>query len=90
MQRTAKPYHLRWCAAGSGTSRSTRWLAAFSGGSGNFCTNADAVDPFKAVCLLGMNDQDYPRQVTPVGFDLMVQGERVGEIVPDVKTTTRS
>jgi exodeoxyribonuclease V gamma subunit len=30
--------------------------------------------PFKAVCLLGMNDQDYPRQVTPVGFDLMVQG----------------
>ncbi|XOV78375.1 MAG: exodeoxyribonuclease V subunit gamma [Aestuariibacter sp.] len=27
--------------------------------------------PFKVVCLLGMNDSDYPRQVVPVGFDLM-------------------
>src|SRR5690554_4764626 len=27
--------------------------------------------PFKAVCLLGMNDSDYPRRVTPLGFDLM-------------------
>lgn len=27
--------------------------------------------PFNQVCLLGMNDIDYPRQVTPIGFDLV-------------------
>jgi exodeoxyribonuclease V gamma subunit len=27
--------------------------------------------PFKAVCLLGMNDGDYPRSQTPRDFDLM-------------------
>lgn len=29
--------------------------------------------PFKVVCLLGMNDADYPRQRTAVDFDLMAQ-----------------
>ena len=47
----------------------------FLAGPVNFCTLMPMRSiPFKAVCLLGMNDQDYPRQVTPVGFDLMVQG----------------
>ena len=27
--------------------------------------------PFKVVCLLGMNEADYPRQQTPIDFDLM-------------------
>lgn len=27
--------------------------------------------PFKVVCLLGMNDADYPRQQSPIDFDLM-------------------
>lgn len=48
----------------------------FLAGPVNFCTLMPMRSiPFKAVCLLGMNDQDYPRQVTPVGFDLMVQGQ---------------
>ena len=48
----------------------------FLAGPVNFCTLMPMRSiPFKAVCLLGMNDQDYPRQVTPVGFDLMVSGQ---------------
>ncbi|MBN7819953.1 exodeoxyribonuclease V subunit gamma [Bowmanella yangjiangensis] len=44
----------------------------FLAGSVNFCTLMPMRSvPFKLVCLLGMNDTDYPRQVTPVGFDLM-------------------
>jgi exodeoxyribonuclease V gamma subunit len=29
--------------------------------------------PFRVVCLLGMNDGEYPRQQLPVDFDLMAQ-----------------
>jgi exodeoxyribonuclease V gamma subunit len=29
--------------------------------------------PFRVVCLLGMNDGDYPRRQTPMDFDLMAQ-----------------
>lgn len=29
--------------------------------------------PFRVVCLLGMNDGDYPRRQTPPDFDLMAQ-----------------
>src|SRR5690606_15446442 len=44
----------------------------FLAGPVNFCTLMPMRSvPFKAVCLLGMNDEDYPRRVTPVGFDLM-------------------
>ncbi|MDK2776383.1 MAG: exodeoxyribonuclease V subunit gamma [Pseudomonadota bacterium] len=47
----------------------------FLAGPVNFCTLMPMRSiPFKAVCLLGMNDEDYPRRVTPVGFDLMVSG----------------
>ena len=35
--------------------------------------------PFKHICLLGMNDGDYPRQVTSVDFDLMRQDYRPGD-----------
>lgn len=29
--------------------------------------------PFRVICLLGMNDGDYPRRQAPADFDLMVQ-----------------
>ncbi len=32
--------------------------------------------PFKIVCLLGMNDGDYPRSQTPRDFDLMAQASQ--------------
>ena len=36
--------------------------------------------PFKVVCMLGLNERDFPRRVNPVGFDLMakkpMQGDR--------------
>ncbi|MBV8471328.1 MAG: exodeoxyribonuclease V subunit gamma [Burkholderiaceae bacterium] len=35
--------------------------------------------PFKIVCLLGMNDGDYPRQGVPRDFDLMAQSWRAGD-----------
>lgn len=35
--------------------------------------------PFKAICLLGMNDGDYPRQTAPRDFDLMAQSWRPGD-----------
>jgi len=35
--------------------------------------------PFKAICLLGMNDGDYPRQKAPRDFDLMAQSWRAGD-----------
>ncbi len=45
-----------------------RFLAGYV----NFCTLMPMRSiPFKQVCLLGMNDSDYPRQSIPMGFDLM-------------------
>ena len=35
--------------------------------------------PFRNVCLLGMNDGDYPRSRPPVDFDLMAQDYRPGD-----------
>ena len=35
--------------------------------------------PFKMVCLLGMNDGDYPRTRKPVDFDLMERHSRPGD-----------
>ncbi len=36
--------------------------------------------PFKCVCLLGMNDDDYPRSQTPRDFDLMSEAAHAGSI----------
>ena len=45
-----------------------RFLAGYV----NFCTLMPMRSiPFKVICILGMNDADYPRQAVPVGFDLM-------------------
>lgn len=35
--------------------------------------------PFEVVCLLGMNDGDYPRQRPPLDFDLMAEQYRPGD-----------
>lgn len=35
--------------------------------------------PFRVVCLLGMNDGVYPRQLAPLGFDLMSQKTMRGD-----------
>jgi exodeoxyribonuclease V gamma subunit len=35
--------------------------------------------PFRHVCLLGMNDGDYPRSRTPLDFDLMRRDYRPGD-----------
>lgn len=46
----------------------------------NFCTLLPMRSiPFKVVCLLGMNEQDYPRQHTPNSFDLMQYDRRKGD-----------
>ena len=35
--------------------------------------------PFKVVCLMGMNDDSYPRQTKALGFDLMAKNPRSGD-----------
>ncbi|MBN6710302.1 exodeoxyribonuclease V subunit gamma [Haemophilus haemoglobinophilus] len=46
----------------------------------NFCTLLPMRSiPFKVVCLLGMNDGDYPRQQTPNSFDLMQYHRKKGD-----------
>jgi exodeoxyribonuclease V gamma subunit len=35
--------------------------------------------PFKVICLIGMNDDSYPRQSHKLGFDLMAATPRIGD-----------
>ncbi len=35
--------------------------------------------PFRVICLLGMNDDSYPRQTRTLGFDLMAKKPRPGD-----------
>lgn len=35
--------------------------------------------PFSVLCLLGMNDTDFPRSQQPVNFDLMASKPRIGD-----------
>lgn len=52
----------------------------FLAGSVNFCTLMPMrAIPFKLVCLLGMNDGDYPRAQPPLDFDLMGGDYRPGD-----------
>lgn len=52
----------------------------FLSGQVNFCTLMPMrAIPFEVVCLLGMNDGEYPRSVPPMGFDLMVEHSRKGD-----------
>jgi exodeoxyribonuclease V gamma subunit len=46
----------------------------FMGGAVNFGTLLPMrAIPFRVVCLLGMNDGDYPRRISPPDFDLMAR-----------------
>ncbi|WP_417614519.1 exodeoxyribonuclease V subunit gamma [Oceanisphaera sp.] len=52
----------------------------FMAGAVNFCTLMPMrAIPFRMVCLLGMNDGDYPRTVTALDFDLMANDYRPGD-----------
>lgn len=52
----------------------------FLAGSVNFCTLMPMrAIPFEMVCLLGMNDGDYPRAQPPLDFDLMATDYRPGD-----------
>ncbi|OIN04539.1 exodeoxyribonuclease V subunit gamma [Oceanisphaera psychrotolerans] len=65
-----------WLGALDQGSLSQRFLA----GAVNFCTLMPMrAIPFRLVCLLGMNDGDYPRSVTPLDFDLMAGDYRPGD-----------
>lgn len=65
------------------------WLSAvdepnlqqrFMAGSVNFATLMPMrAIPFKRICLLGMNDNDYPRVTQKADFDLMAQHYRPGD-----------
>ncbi len=46
--------------------------------------------PFKAVCLLGMNDGDYPRSQTPRDFDLMSDAAHAGTVQSHWRAGDRS
>lgn len=52
----------------------------FLAGRVNFCTLMPMRSvPFKVICVLGLNEGDYPRSVAPMGFDLMVGNYRSGD-----------
>lgn len=52
----------------------------FMVGKVNFCTLLPMRSiPFKVVAVLGLNDQDYPRSVTPNSLDLMRFKRRIGD-----------
>ncbi|MDB4838198.1 exodeoxyribonuclease V subunit gamma, partial [Marinomonas sp.] len=52
----------------------------FLAGRVNFCTLMPMRSvPFKVICVLGLNEGDYPRSVAPMGFDLMVGHYRSGD-----------
>ncbi|WP_213880534.1 exodeoxyribonuclease V subunit gamma [Pseudomonas sp. dw_358] len=65
-----------WLAGMDQGKLSQRFLA----GAVNFCTLMPMrAIPFKLVCLLGMNDGDYPRAQAPLDFDLMGSDYRPGD-----------
>ncbi|HSG92001.1 MAG TPA: exodeoxyribonuclease V subunit gamma [Pseudomonadales bacterium] len=52
----------------------------FLSGQVTFCTLMPMrTVPFRIVALLGMNDGDYPRRETPLGFDLLARAPRKGD-----------
>ena len=46
--------------------------------------------PFKVVCLLGMNEADYPRSHTPNSFDLMQYHHQKAIVFVEMMTVTYS
>jgi exodeoxyribonuclease V gamma subunit len=54
--------------------------AGFLAGGVTFCTILPMRSiPFKVIGMLGMNDDAYPRQAHPSGFDLMAASPRLGD-----------
>jgi exodeoxyribonuclease V gamma subunit len=52
----------------------------FPGGRITFCNMVPMRSlPFRVICLLGMNDQDFPRSQYPPAFDLMAKQPRRGD-----------
>ncbi|GGD07254.1 exodeoxyribonuclease V subunit gamma [Halopseudomonas salina] len=65
-----------WLESVGQSQLSQRFLA----GSVNVCTLMPMrAIPFRQVCLLGMNDGDYPRAQPPLDFDLMANDYRPGD-----------
>lgn len=59
-----------------GTGTSQRFLT----GAVNVCTLMPMrAVPFRVVCLLGMNETDYPHREHPPGYDLMARHRRFGD-----------
>ncbi len=53
---------------------------AFLGGQVTFCNMVPMRSiPFRVICLLGMNDTDFPRSQRPPAFDLMARQPRAGD-----------
>ncbi len=53
---------------------------AFLSGRVTFCNMVPMRSvPFRIICLLGMNDCDFPRSQHPVAFDLMAREPRLGD-----------
>ncbi len=53
---------------------------AFLSGRVTFCNMVPMRSlPFRVICLLGMNDGDFPRQQRPLSFDRMAQQPRLGD-----------
>ena len=53
---------------------------AFLSGRVTFCNMVPMRSlPFQVICLLGMNDGDFPRQQHPVSFDHMAKKPRLGD-----------
>jgi exodeoxyribonuclease V gamma subunit len=54
--------------------------ASFLTGSVSFCAMLPMRSiPFKVLCLIGMDDQAYPRSNKPLGFDLVAKNPRRGD-----------
>ena len=67
-----------------------RPICFFAGGV-TFCTLMPMrVLPFRIVCLVGMNEDAYPRIEQPLPFDLMAQAPRPGTGCAEAKIATSS
>lgn len=62
------------------TLEATQTSARFLAGAVNFCTLMPMrAIPFRVVCLLGLNDGDYPRQTVDMSYDLIQRFPRCGD-----------
>ena len=68
------------CSLLQGMSEDTRGSHRFLTGRVTFCNMVPMRSiPFRVVCLIGMNGEDFPRSQRPLSFDLMAQAPRRGD-----------